>query len=284
LGAVVLLTLGIMLVEIVGGLQAHSLGLLADAGHMLTDLLALVLAWAAAKTAARPADARRTYGYRRLEILAALANGVALFLVSGWIAHEAWERWQTPSPVNTRVTLVVAVVGLLANGAGLWTLAKHRKNLNVRAAFLHMLGDTLSSVGVIAGAAIMGVTGYWRLDAVLSFGIALLIVVGSVRLLREVVDVLLESAPPEIDTRLVHKALVAVPGVVEVHDLHVWSIATGVPALSAHVILANDAHDRDRVLHEIQLRLHDCFAIHHSTVQIEGQAQKLCSNCTPAGT
>ncbi|MBI3178142.1 MAG: cation transporter, partial [Deltaproteobacteria bacterium] len=169
------LTLGIMAAELLGGVVSGSLALLADAGHMLTDVLALGVALAALLLGQRPADERRTYGYRRLEILAALANGVALVVVSGAIVLEAIERWQAPQPVDTTLMSAVAALGLAGNLLALWLLRGHLDSLNLRGAFLHVLGDTLSSVGVVAAALIMTATGWTRLDAVVSLGIALII-------------------------------------------------------------------------------------------------------------
>ncbi|MBI3179747.1 MAG: cation transporter, partial [Deltaproteobacteria bacterium] len=197
------------------------------------------------------------------------ANGIALVLVSGSIVFEAIERFESPQPVDTALMSAVAAVGLAGNLVGLWLLRGQLKSLNLRGAFLHILGDALSSVGVLAAALIMSATGWTRLDAAVSLGIAVIIVITSVNLLREVVEVLLEAAPTHIDTDSVRATIVTVAGVDDVHDLHVWSITSGMPALSAHVVVRNLACDADTVLSAIQARLRSEYAIDHSTLQIE---------------
>ena len=258
----------IMLAELVGGFMSESLSLLADAGHMLTDLLALGVAYAALRLGALPADNKRTYGYRRLEVLAALLNGLALVVVSGSIVWEAAARWLHPVPVHVPTMLAVASVGLVANLVGLWLLG-HGHSLNMRAAFLHILGDTLSSVGVIVGGGIIWLTGWTRIDALLSVGIAVIIIVTSFNLLREVIDVLLEAVPKGIRIEDVQRTIHAVTGVQAVHDLHIWSITAGMPALSAHVVLRDPNTDAHAVLCAIQTELRTHHAISHATLQIE---------------
>ncbi len=277
----VLLTSVIMLAEAVGGWVSGSLALLADAGHMLTDFLALLVSFGAMSLAQKPADERRTYGYRRLEILAALANGVALVVVSGSIFYESTRRWMTPRQVDVRLMAVIALIGLVANLLGLWLLRGDRGNLNVRGAFLHILGDTLSSVGVVVVAALIALTGWTRFDAIISFVIAVIIVVSSLSLLREVLDVLLEAAPREIDTEKVRASIVEIDGVAEVHDLHVWSIASGLPALSAHVVVTDGGRDSYVVREAIAERLRGEYAIDHSTLQMERTTEADCGCCTP---
>ena len=279
LGLTLILTAVIMMVEVMGGFWSGSLSLLADAGHMLTDVLALAVAFAALAFGARPPDDRRTYGYRRLEILAALANGVALVVVSGSIMVEAYERWIEPRPVDAFVMSVVAAVGLLANLAGLLLLRGHRQNLNVRGAFVHILGDTLSSVGVLCGAGIIALTGWTRVDPILSVGIGVVIVWSSFSLLREVVDVLLEAAPRGIDTDQVRRLIAATAGVDTVHDLHVWSISSGMPALSVHVVVSDRTRNYDEVRRSIQDELKRAFAIDHSTLQVEMSSDGDCGCC-----
>ncbi len=274
--ATLAVTFLIMVAEVVGGLWSGSLALLADAGHMLTDVLALAIASVALVLSSLPADDRRTYGYRRLEIFAALINGVALVVVSISIFIEATERWVTPREVDTVVMGVVATIGLAANLVGLWLLGGHRGNLNVRGAFLHILGDTLSSVGVLVTAGLIALTGWTKLDAIVSMGIALVIVVTSVSLLREVVEVLLEAAPRCIDTDVVRSAICSLDNVDGVFDLHVWSITSGMPALSAHVVISNPEVDRDVVLIGIATMLREDFSISHSTLQLESHAHESC--------
>lgn len=271
-------TATIMVAEVVGGIYSGSLALLADAGHMLTDLLSLLVAFAAMVWGARPADARRTYGYRRLEVLAALANSVALVLVAGSIAWEAWQRLRDPASVTLPVMMGVAAVGLVANLMGLWLMGHGHSHddVNMRGAFLHILGDTLSSLGVIVGGAIMATTGWLWIDPLLSVALAVLIVASSYRLLKEVIDVLLEAVPRGIDTAAVQQAMVQVPGVDQVHDLHIWSITSGMAALSAHVVVTNSAQDPNVVLHQSLAVLREKFHIDHATLQIERSVEPAC--------
>ena len=276
-----LLTSIIMVAETTGGWIAGSLALLADAGHMLTDVLALLVAFTAMSLSQKPADERRTYGYRRLEILAALANGIALVVVSVTIVYEAAQRWMQPRPVDVTLMSVVAVIGLVSNLFGLWLLRGEHHNLNVRGAFLHMLGDTLSSVGVVAAAAVIAVTGWTRIDALLSFGIAAVIVITSLSLLREVIDVLLEAAPRDIDTAKVRMSIAAIAGVAEVHDLHVWSIASGLPALSAHIVVTDPASDCHEIRVAILDRMRSEYTIDHCTLQMERLSDDGCGCCPP---
>lgn len=267
----------LMVAEAVGGWWSGSLALLADAGHMLTDLLALVVAFAAVSIAARPADAKATYGYRRIEILAALFNGLTLVGLSLGIGWEAVERWNQPGPIQIEVMGTVAAIGLAANLLGLWLLHDHDHNLNTRGAFLHVLGDALTSVGVLVGAGIIALTGWTRIDAIISIGIAAVIVFTSLLLLRDVFNVLMEAAPPGLDTETIRKTIVAVPGVEGVHDLHVWSITTGMPALSAHVV-APQSNPSD-LLPNIQAVLRERFQIDHATLQIEKDPEHPCGGC-----
>lgn len=276
LTATLVLTAVIMVAEAVGGWLTGSLALLADAGHMLTDLLALVVALGALTIGARPADPRRTYGYRRLEVLAALLNSVMLVVVSITIVYEAVQRWLQPRPLAAVPMMAVAGVGLIANLLGLWLLSDARGNLNVRGAFLHILGDTLSSAGVMVGGGIILLTGWTRIDPLLSVGIAIIIVVGCVGLLKEVVDVLLEAVPRGIDTEHVRRTLGSVAGVGGVHDLHIWSITHGMPALSVHVVVKDADCDTRLLLGTIQAQLRQDYAIEHATVQIEHAVSAVC--------
>ncbi len=269
--ATLAVTATIMVAEAVGGYVSGSLSLLADAGHMLTDLLALGVAYAALRLGGRPADDRRTYGYRRLEVLAALLNGIALVGVAGSIVVEAVDRWRAPEQVEVGTMMTVAAVGLLANLIGLVLLGHGHghDNLNVRSAFLHVLGDTLSSLGVLLGGVVIFYTGWSRVDPLLSIIISLVIGVSSYRLLREMVDVLLESAPRGLSTDRIRQAIVNVDKVARVHDLHVWSITQGLVALSAHVVLRAPNDDPHQVLTHVQNMLRERFAIAHVTLQID---------------
>lgn len=260
----------ILLAEVVGGWLSNSLALLADAGHMFSDALALVLAYMALSFAARPATPSKTYGWYRLEILAALINGVLLVVISLLIVWEAWERLAAPPEVQTGLMMVVAVIGLIANGIGLFFLSGHGQSLNLRGAYLHVLGDLLSSVGVVVGGALMWATGAFWIDPVVSALIAVVIVAGAYRLLRESVDVLLEGTPAHISYDQVARELASVAGVLGVHDLHIWSLTSGMYALSCHVEVKRDRLEQiDDVLDGIHHLMRESFSIEHTTVQIE---------------
>jgi cobalt-zinc-cadmium efflux system protein len=256
-------------VEVVAGLLTGSLSLLADAGHMLTDVAGLVLALAAMKFAERRPSPRRTYGYHRVEILAALTNALVLAAVAGYILAEAWERFRTPHPVASVPVLAVATVGLLVNLAGALLLARGSEaSLNVRGAYNEVLADALSSVGVIVGAGVIAATGWYWVDPLVAVGIALFVLPRTWDLLREAVHVLLEGTPREVDIDALRAAMEEVPGVKAVHDLHVWTLTSGVHALSAHAIL-EDGAVHGQVLSALRTRVTDRFPIRHVTVQIE---------------
>jgi len=264
------LTLGFMAVEVVGGLATNSLALLSDAAHMFTDGLGLALGLFGVWVADQPATSRKTYGYHRAEILIALVNGLALWLVVLWVFWEAWHRMAAPPAVNGAGVLGVAVVGLVVNLVAAWLLSSAAsENLSVRAALLHVLSDLLGSVGVIASGIAILVTGWSAADAVASAMIAVLILVSSFGLIREAVDVLMEAVPRHIDLDELRRTLEEVPGATEVHDLHVWSLTTGHCALSAHAVVEEGVHS-DHVLAEMTDRLADRFGIHHVTIQLEG--------------
>lgn len=270
LAAALALTLGFMAVEVIGGLATNSLALLSDAAHMFTDGLGLALGLFGVWVADQPATSRKTYGYHRAEILIALVNGLALWLVVLWVFWEAWHRMAEPPVVNGGGVLGVAVIGLAVNLVAAWLLsgaASH--NLSVRAALLHVLSDLLGSVGVIASGIAILVTGWTAADAVASAIIAVLILVSSFGLIREAVDVLMEAVPRHIDLDELRQTLEEVPGATEVHDLHVWSLTTGHCALSAHAVVEEGVHS-DHVLEEMTERLADRFGIRHVTIQLEG--------------
>jgi cobalt-zinc-cadmium efflux system protein len=271
--AVLAITLTVMLAEAVGGVLSGSWALLADAGHMLTDAGAVGAALLASVLAARPATSRRTFGLQRAEILAALGNGLLLVVVAVVVLVEAVDRWRSPADVDTGLMLAVAVAGVVANGVSLLLLRRGQaRSLNVRGAYLEVLGDLLGSVAVVVAAVVLASTGYLRADALASVAIALLIVPRAVALLREVVDVLLEAAPAHVDLAHVRAHILSVAGVVDVHDLHAWTITSGVPVLSAHVVVDAEciAHGRSG---EVLDRLGACLAGHfdvaHCTFQLE---------------
>ena len=262
------LTAAYAMAEVVGGWLSNSLALLADAGHMLTDIVALALALLAAWTARRPPDATRTYGYQRLEILAALFNGVVLICIALFILIEAWERFRVPPQVDYALMATVAAGGLVVNILGAWILSGHRHGLNVRAAYLHVLGDLLGSIGALTAAALIGLFGWYWADPAASVVIGLIIVFRAVRLLIESVNVLLEGAPSHVKTDDVRRTLIDIAGVCEVHDLHLWSLGGESPLLTAHLVLDHSAPG-DQVLREATTALQQHYGITHSTLQVE---------------
>jgi cobalt-zinc-cadmium efflux system protein len=272
LGRVIALTGTVLVVEAVGGILSGSLALISDAGHMLTDLLALVLSLMAVRFAALPATPAKTWGYHRLEILTALLNGALLLGLSSWLLYRAFRRLLDPVPVEGPLMIGVALAGLLANLVSVAVLSRAGHSLNLKAARMHVIGDALSSLGVVIAGLVIALTGWHRIDPVVAAAIALVIIAGALRLVREAVDVLLEATPAGIDLDAVGGAIGAIPGVVEVHDLHVWSITTGLHALSGHVRVAErDRADPDQVLDRIKRSLRDRFGIVHTTIQIESE-------------
>lgn len=265
------LTAVIAAAEAVGGYVTNSLALMSDAGHMLTDISALALSLLALWFAEKPPTQKKTYGYYRLEILSALANGVLLVAITGVILFEAYQRLRSPDSVNLKLMAVVAGIGLVGNTAGLAFL--HRTHsMNVRAAFLHIVGDALSSLGVLVGAGLMAWTGWLAIDPLISVGISIVIIVGSFRLVRDAVDVLLEATPAHVDMDAVKQLMAKIPGVATVHDLHVWTISSGIYALSAHLVVADPAVcNNDRILSAVKQDLFDRFGIDHTTIQIESE-------------
>ena len=258
----------VMVAEAVGGWVAHSLALLADAGHMLADVGALGLSLGVAYLAQRPVTAERTFGLLRLEILAALVNGAALLAISIGVAIEALHRLRDPAPVQGGLVAAVAGLGLVANVAGAALLHRgHNHSLNERGAYLHLLSDALGSGGALAAGAIILTTGWIAADPLISIFISLLILASAWRLVKESADVLLEAAPAHIALSEVHDRIATVPGVASVHDLHVWTVTSGIIAMSGHLVVQNPG-DNQRVLEAVQDRLGD-MGIGHVTVQME---------------
>lgn len=269
LGLVLGFTATYMLVEAVGGWLTGSLALLADAAHMLTDVGGLGLALFAIWIGQRPASPERTYGYYRTEILASLANAMVLFGVSGYILYEAWHRFQTPPEVQSLPMLAVATVGLTVNLIGAWLLRGGAgESLNVQGAFLEVISDLLGSLGVIAAAVIMVVTGWYYADPLFSAAIGLFIIPRTWRLLREAVGILLEGTPSHLNLAEVRAAMEAVQGVAAVHDLHVWAVTSGYIVLTVHVRLSGDA-PADELLATLNAMLKERFQIEHTTIQFE---------------
>lgn len=281
LAAVLVLTAVFMVVEAVGGWLSGSLALLADAGHMLTDVGGLGLALLTAWIAQRPADDAKTYGYQRWEILAALVNGAALFGIAAWVVVEAIQRIGNPQPIRADLFLGIAAAGLVVNLISLRVLhGHHHDNLNVRGAYLHVLGDLLGSVGALAAAGVVALTGWTVADSLISVGLALLILVGAWRLLRESTDILLEAVPRGVSLSEVQRRMLGVQGVAAVHDLHVWTVTSGMVAMSGHVVVP-DLHAHPGVLDGIRSEMAE-LGIGHVTVQLE--VEDGCEGCPPVGT
>ncbi|MFT4109244.1 cation diffusion facilitator family transporter [Propionicimonas sp.] len=276
--AVVAITATVFVAEVIGGLLSGSLSLLADAGHMLSDSAGLVIALVAAHLAARPPTKARTFGLQRAEVLAALVNGVLLVAIATSVLIGAILRWQSPPEVDSGLMLWVALAGVAANIAGLLILREGREaSLNLRGAYLEVLGDLIGSLAVIAAAIVIAATGFTRADSVAALAIFVLIVPRAVALLREVVNVLLEATPSGIDLDEVRTHLLETPGVAAVHDLHAWTITSGSPVLTAHIVVdaACLADDRTgEVLDTLSECLDDHFDLSHCTLQLEPEAHR----------
>jgi cobalt-zinc-cadmium efflux system protein len=268
------LVLVIMVAEVIGGILSNSLALLSDAGHMLTDALALGLSLFAMNLARRPATSTRTYGYHRAEIMAALANGTVLILVSVYIFYEAYQRFFALPAVKSPLMLIVAVIGLVANLIGMFLLRRSsRKSINIKAAFWHIIGDTMSSVGVIIAGVIIFFTGWNIADPILAVLIGVVILWGAVRIVKESVDILLESVPAHVRIGEVTAAVKNVPGVEDLHDIHIWTITSGIYALSAHLSIADQTVSQScDILTKVNEVLAGNFNITHTTLQLECQS------------
>lgn len=262
------LTLGFAVVEFVAGLAAGSLALIADAGHMLTDTFALGLAAFAAWVAARPASNRRTWGYGRAEVLAALINGAVMLVLVGLIAWRAFERFQNPRDVSGAMVMGVALIGLVINLLVFWVLSRGQSNLNVRGALLHVMGDLLGSVAALASGVVILATGWTPIDPILSLLICALILVAAVRLLMDSAQVVMEAVPQGLDIHKVRSTMSSVTGVEDIHDLHIWQVASDRVALSAHVVVP-DLDDWPATLAALNRALFDTWKIDHPTLQPE---------------
>jgi len=270
------LTFVILLVEFAGGLLSHSLALMADAGHVLTDVFALGLAWFAVEQAKRPADRRRTYGYQRVSILAALVNSVALIIIVVAIAYEAVRRLAEPQPVHGGIVVGTALAGIAINVFVILTLRGDSHSLNLRAALLHVTGDVAASAGVVVAGLVILFTGWLYIDPLLSLGIACLIAIGAWGIVRETVNLLMEGAPGEIDLAAVTREIMSTELVTSVHDLHVWALSSEETALSCHVVVGEcPLGDAEHVVRDLESRLCSKFSIGHTTIQVE--------SCHPCG-
>ena len=267
---VLTLTFGYMIAEAVGGYLANSLALLSDAGHMFTDVAALALSFLAVRFASRPATANKTYGFYRLEILAALANGVTLIVLSVLICIEAYQRFRQPEEVQGWILVWISSGGLAVNIVSAWLLSRSHQhdNLNMRGAYLHVMGDLLGSVAAIAAGVLILWRGWRWADPLFSVVISLLIVYNSWRIVKDAVNVLLEGAPSHINPAAVEQAIREVAGVRAIHDLHIWTITSDRHVLTAHIVVSS-ADESCRVLREVRTLLAERFKLAHSTIQIE---------------
>ena len=270
------LTCVVLAVELAGGLLSHSLALLSDAGHVLTDVFALGLAWFAVVQANRPADKRRSYGYHRVSILAALVNSIVLIGIVIAIGFEAMRRLANPEPVQGGIVIIAALLGIAINAYVAFGLRGHTHNLNMRAALLHVTGDIGASIGVVVAGAVILLTGWLYIDPLLSIAIAVLIAYGAWRIVRETVNLLMEGTPREIDLAAVTAEISGTGLISSMHDLHVWALSSDEMALSVHVVVDDcPLGEAEHVVRDLETRLCDRFAIGHTTIQVE--------SCHPCG-
>jgi cobalt-zinc-cadmium efflux system protein len=270
------LTCAVLVVELAGGLVSHSLALLSDAGHVLTDVFALGLAWFAVAQSNRPADSRRSYGYHRVSILAALVNAVTLIVIVLAIAYEAVQRLAHPQPVQGGIVIVTALVGIAINLFVAFGLRREAHSLNIRAALIHVVGDLAASAGVVVAGIVILLTGWLYIDSILSLGIAVLIAFGAWGIVRETVNLLMEGTPAEIDLASVTKEITSTELVTSMHDLHVWALSSEEVALSCHVVVGDHPlADAEHIVRDLEGRLCAKFAIGHTTIQVE--------SCHPCG-
>ncbi|MCQ6558411.1 cation diffusion facilitator family transporter [Paenibacillus mendelii] len=261
----------IMLLEFFGGLVTNSLALLSDSGHMLSDVGALALSLVAMGLASRPPSPHKSYGYYRFEILAALFNGVTLFIISAFIIREAYERFIEPPTVASGSMMIIAAIGLLANIISAWFLMKKsdvKDNINVRSAYLHVIGDALGSVGAIIAGLLMLVFEWYIADPIISVVVSLLILKSAWGIMKSAVHILMEGTPPTIDSGRVEESLLQIDGVMEVHDLHIWTVSSGLDSLTCHIVIEDDA-DSQIILQQAIQQIEQKFRILHATIQVE---------------
>jgi len=265
------IVVGIMIAEIIGGILSDSLALLSDAGHMAIDALALSLSWSAIRIARRPATLGKTYGYHRAEILAALINGTMLIVLAIIIFYEAYQRFSQPPEVKAPLMLTVAVIGLIANIAGVVLLKdEHRKSINIKAAFWHVLGDAISSLGVIIAGIIILITGFYLADSIAAIITGGIMIWGAVQVVTEVVNVLLEGVPRNISAGDVIATIRSIPGVNDIHDIHIWAITSSINALSAHLLIDDQMVSRSAdIVAAVKGELKKQYNINHTTLQLE---------------
>ncbi|WP_059172868.1 cation diffusion facilitator family transporter [Bacillus sp. FJAT-27445] len=268
-----------MFVEVAGGIITNSLALLSDAGHMLSDAAALGLSFFAIKLGEKASTPDKTYGYKRFEIIAAALNGLTLIAISIYIFVEAFHRFRNPPEVQSLGMLTISVIGLLVNIGAAFILMRGDKddNLNVRSAFLHVLGDMLGSAGAIVAALLIYFFDWGVADPIASVAVAILIIISGWRVIKDSIHILMEGAPSQIDAAKLRAALLNIPYVKDVHDLHIWSVTSGMPMLSCHIAISCDGL-HDTILREAQSLLHDQFGIDHSTIQVESEDEGCPSN------
>jgi len=273
-------TLAYIVLLVVAGLRAHSLALLSEAGHNLTDFVALLMSWGAVYLQARPPNASKTFGYNRAGVLAAFVNGLTLVLVSFYIWYEAFKRLQSPVHVDAHTMIWVAAAGVIMNGGIALLLMRGHRDINLRSALLHEIGDTLSTAAVIAGGIAIGLTGQHWIDPALSVGIGVMILWSSIGIIRESLNILLEGTPSGMDVGRIEHAICDVPGVESVHDLHVWSIGSDTYSLSCHVGICDmPASESAGILGSIRAVLGEKFQIHHTTIQVEVKICEVSDGC-----
>jgi cobalt-zinc-cadmium efflux system protein len=274
---VVLLTVGIFVLELVGGILTHSLALLSDAGHIFADILALGLSWGALTLSVLPANDRKTYGYLRAEVIAAIINGATLFVIAVWIFIEAYQRITHPVPVKSLEMFSIALIGLMINLVVFFKLkgiSEH--SLNVKSAFFHVFGDMLASVGVIMGGVIMLFTQFYIVDPIVSVLVGLIILRGAFSIIRESTDILLEGVPRNLKLKDIESVIRKIEGVEDLHDLHVWSVSSKDVALSCHIVIHEQStHSAQQILDQIRREIANLFHIEHTTIQFE------CQCCAP---
>ena len=272
------IVLVVMIAEVIGGILSNSLALISDAGHMFTDALALGLGLFAINMAKKPATEKKTFGYYRAEIMAALANGTILILIAVYIFYEAYQRFFETSPVNATTMLLIGGIGLIANLAGIFLLRKEsHKSLNIKAAFWHIIGDTLSSIGVMIAGVIILATGWYVVDPIIAVIIGCVILWGAIRIVKEATDILLESVPKHIQVEKVILTVKDIPGVQDLHDVHIWTITSGVYAISAHLRIEDQTVSQStEIVSAVNRLLTKDFSISHTTLQLE------CKSC-PTG-
>lgn len=274
------ITVSFMIVEIIGGVLSNSLALLSDAGHMLSDALALALSFFAMKLGQKAKTESKTYGFQRTEIIAALINGVTLIFIAGMICFEAFQRFVDQPEIKVPEMLTVASIGLLVNIVSAFILHKgSEESLNVKGAYLHVLGDALGSVGAIVGGIIILYTGYYFVDQIISVVIAVLILVSSINLLKETTDILLEGTPKQVDFQKIKNSLLKLESIDSVHDLHIWSLTNGQNILTCHLV-SNQNSDSNSLLEKVNQLLKSKFQVSHTTIQIEKADSKIeCEKC-----